>query len=124
MIATLSDPTWIVKNALGTADYTRSYKSAAEKGWVLSDPRGAKGAPGQARAMTEMYKQMADAGGIAYETDMQIKMSASGGDNPLGGLLAKIGNMSAQTTVQWVETAGLANDMFMPPAGYKLNANK
>ena len=40
-----------------------------------------------------MYKQLAEAGGIAYETDTQIKMSAaSGASNPLGGLLARIGN--------------------------------
>lgn len=42
--------------------------------------------------MTEMYKQLADAGGIAYETNTQIKMSAaSGSGNPLGGILARMG---------------------------------
>jgi hypothetical protein len=125
MVVTLSGPTWIVKDAPGSADYLRFYKAAAEKGWILSDPRAAKGSPGQARAMTEMYKQLAEAGGIAYETDIQIKMNASGGGgNPLGGLLSRIGNISATSTVQSVETGPLDDALFMPPAGYKLNARK
>jgi hypothetical protein len=124
MLVTMTGPTWIVKDAPGTADYMRFYKAAAEKGWVFSDPRAAKGSPGQARAMTEMYKQLADAGGIAYETDMQIKMSSAGGGNPLGGLLARMGNMTAATTMQSVETGALADDLFAPPAGYKLNQKK
>lgn len=124
MLVTMTGPTWIVKNAPGTADYLTFYKAAAEKGWVLSDPRAAKGAPGQARAMTEMYKQLAEAGGIAYETDIQIKMSSTGGANPLGGLLARMGNMSTASTVQSVETGALTDDLFAPPAGYKLNQKK
>jgi hypothetical protein len=125
MLVTMTGPTWIVKNAPGTADYLNFYKAAAEKGWVLSDPRAAKGAPGQARAMTEMYRQFTEAGGIAYETEMQMKMSANGGGgNPLGGILARMGNMSMATTVQSVETGALADDLFAPPAGYKLNQKK
>jgi hypothetical protein len=126
MLVTMTGPTWIVKNAPGTPDFLRFYKAAAEKGWVLSDPRAAKGAPGQARAMTEMYRQLAEAGGVPYETDIQIKMSSNGGGsgNPLGGLLARMGNMSTATTVQSVETGALADDLFAPPAGYKLNQKK
>jgi hypothetical protein len=124
MMATLSGPTWIVKGAPGTADYVAFYKAAAEKGWVLSDPRAAKASPGQARAMTEMYKQIAEAGGIAYETQMQVKMSSAGGSNPLGGLLARVGNASFDTFVQSVETGALADDLFAPPVGYKVNSKK
>jgi hypothetical protein len=126
MTVTMSGPTWIVKDAPGTADYIRFYKAAAEKGWIFSDPRAAKGAPGQARATTEMYKQLAEAGGIAYESNFEIKMSSNGGGagNPLGGLLARMGNMSMATTVQSVETGALNDDLFAPPAGYKLNQKK
>jgi hypothetical protein len=125
VLVTMTGPTWIVKDAPGTADYLRFYKAAAEKGWVLSDPRAAKGSPGQARAMTEMYKQLAEAGGVPYETDIHIKMSSSGGaGNPLGGLLARMGNMSTASTVQSAETGALADDLFAPPAGYKLNQKK
>jgi hypothetical protein len=122
MVMTLSGPTWIVKGAPGTADYARFYKTAVEKGWIFSDPRAAKASPGQAKAMAEMYRQLAEAGGIAYETDIHLKMG--GGSGPLGGLLAKMGNMSFATKVDNVEVGPLADDLFAPPVGYKLTTKK
>ena len=121
LVYTLSGPTWIVKNAPGSADYSRFYKAAAEKGWIFSDPRAAKGQPGQAKAMAEMYNQIAAIGGIPYETEMQIKM---GGSGPMAGLMARMGNMTMTTTVDSIETGPLADDLFAPPAGYKLNQKK
>lgn len=121
MTVTLSGPVWIVKNAPGSADYARFYKAAAEKGWIFSDPRGAKAQPGQAKAMAEMYRRMAEIGGIPYETNVQIKMSGSG---PMAGLLSRMGNVTMTSTVNAVEVAPLADDLFAPPAGYKLNQKK
>ena len=120
----LSGPVWIVRNAPGAADYNNFYKAAVEKGWIFSDPRGAKGQPGQAKAMAEMYRQFAEIGGIAYESDINIKMDMGGGGGPLGGFMAKLGNMNATTTVESVETGTLSADLFAPPAGYKLNNRK
>ena len=129
MLVTLAGPVWIVKNAPGAADYNRFYKTAAEKGWIFTDPRAAKGQPGQAKAMAEMYRQFAELGGIAYESDIQIKMGMAGdGGGPGGGLmagmLAKLGNISAQTTITDVQTGPVADDLFAPPADYKLNTRK
>ncbi len=127
MVVTLSGPVWIVRNAPGGADYARFYKTAAEKGWIFSDPRAARGQPGQAKAQAEMYRQFAEIGGIAYEVEMQIKMGMPGGGgagNPLGGILAKLGHITAHTLVDTVETTALADDLFAPPAGYKLNPKK
>jgi hypothetical protein len=121
MTVTLAGPVWIVKNAPGSADYARFYKAAVEKGWIFSDPRGAKAQPGQAKAMAEMYRQMAEIGGIPYATDMQIKMSGSG---PMAGLLSRMGNVTMTTTVEGVDVGPLADDLFAPPAGYKLNQKK
>jgi hypothetical protein len=121
MAATLSGPIWMVKGAPGSAEYSRFYLAAVEKGFIFSDPRVAKAQPGQAKAMAEMYKQMAEIGGIPYETNLQIKMSGSG---PMAGLMAKIGNVTMTTTVDAVEVAPLADDLFAPPAGYKLNPKK
>ena len=119
---------WIVKNAPGAAEYNAFYKAAVEKGWIFGDPRAAKGQPGQAKAMAEMYRQFAEIGGIAYESDIQIKMGmgdASGGPGGLmAGMLAKMGNVSTQSEVEDVQTGPVADDMFAPPAGYKLNARK
>ncbi len=121
MTVTLSGPVWIVKNASGSADFARFYKAAVAKGWIFSDPRAAKAQPGQAKAMAEMYKQMADIGGVPYETDMQIKMSGSG---PVGAIMARMGNMTMTSIVDAVDVGPLTDDLFAPPAGYKLNQKK
>jgi hypothetical protein len=125
MTVTLTGPVWIVKNAPGAAEYAGFYKAAAEKGWIFGDPRAAKGQPGQAKAMAEMYRQFAEIGGIAYESDIQIKMgmdSAAGG--PMAGMIAKMGNLSVQTKIEDVQTGPLADDLFAPPPGTKLNQRK
>lgn len=124
MTLTMTGPTWIVKGAPGTADYVNFYKSAVEKGWIFSDPRAAKGSPGQAKAMAEMYKRLAEAGGIAYETEMNIKMGGGAAAGPMAGLFAKMGNMTMTTKVDSVEVGPLADDLFAPPAGTKLNVKK
>jgi hypothetical protein len=121
MTVSLVGPMWVVKGAPGTQEYIDFYKGAVEKGWIFSDPRGAKGSPGQAKAMAEMYKQLADTGGIPYETEMNVKM---GGEGRMGGMLSKMGGISATTTVQSVDVGALAADLFAPPAGYKLKEQK
>lgn len=118
---TLAGPVWIVRDAPGAADYSQFYRAAADKGWIFGDPRAAKAQPGQAKAMSEMYRQFAEIGGVPYETDIQIKMSGSG---PLGGILARMGNLSMATTVEDVQAGTVAVDLFAPPAGYKLNEKK
>lgn len=121
MTVTLSGPVWIVKNAPGSADYAGFYRAAADKGFIFSDPRGAKAQPGQAKAMAEMHRQVADIGGIPYATDVQIKMSGSG---PLAAVMSRMGNVTMTTTVDGVEVGALADTLFAPPAGYKLNQKK
>jgi len=121
MTVTLAGPVWIVKGAPGSADYARFYKAAVDKGWIFSDPRGAKAQPGQAKAMAEMYRQMADSGGIPYETDMQVTMSGSG---PMAAIMSRMGNITMTSTVDSAEVGPLADDLFAPPAGYKLNQKK
>lgn len=121
MTVALTGPVWIVKGAPGTEDYLRFYKAAADRGWIFGDPRAAKGSPGQARAMTEMYRQFAATGGVAYETEMNIKMS---GEGPMASMMARMGNISMLTTVESTDTASLPDDLFAPPAGYKLSPKK
>ena len=113
----LTGPTWIAKNSPGAADYAAFYAGAAQKGWIFSDPRAAKGSPGPAKAMAEMYAEFAKIGGVALETQMDIKPQAEG---MLGGLMSKMGNLSMTTTTDSVETGALADDLFQVPADYKL----
>jgi hypothetical protein len=64
---------------------------------------------------------MAEIGGIPYETNVQIKMSGSG---PMAAILSRMGNVTMTSTVDSVEVAPLAETLFAPPAGYKLNQKK
>ena len=121
MTVTLAGPMWIVKGAPGTADYANFFKGAVEKGWIFSDPRGAKGNPGQAKAMAEMYRQLAATGGIPYEQEITVKM---GGEGPMAAMLAKMGNITSTQAVQSVDTGTLAADLFAVPAGYNLKEQK
>lgn len=121
MNVTLAGPIWIVKNAPGAADYARFYKAAVEKGWIFSDPRGAKAQPGQAKAMAEMYNRMVEIGGVPYETNIQIKL---GGSGPLGAMMAKLGTVTMTSTIESIDVSPLSDDLFAPPAGYKLKQQK
>ena len=42
----------------------------------------------------------------------------------MAALLAKMGNISMLTVVDSVDTAALSDDLFAPPAGYKLSPKK
>lgn len=121
MTVHLVGPMWVVKGAPGASEYMNFYKNAVEKGWFFTDPRAAKAQPGQAKAMAEMYRQLAATGGIPYEQEMNIKM---GGEGPMAGLMAKMGNISMTTTVTSVDAAPVAADLFAPPPGYKLKEQK
>ncbi|MDH4064079.1 MAG: hypothetical protein OEW19_06740 [Acidobacteriota bacterium] len=121
MTVRLVGPMWVVKDAPGTKEYMDFYRAAVDKGWIFSDPRAAKGSPGQAKAMAEMYRQLAETGGVPYETEMDVKMD---GEGPMAAMMAKMGGMSMTSTVQSVETGPLSDDLFTPPAGYKLNNRK
>ena len=117
----LTGPMWIVKGAPGAAEYLNFYKTAVDKGWFFTDPRAAKGQPGQAKAMAEMYRQLAATGGIPFEQELQMKMS---GEGPMASMLSKMGNVTMTTTVTSIEAGTLSADLFAPPAGYKLKEQK
>ncbi len=121
MTMKMTGPIWVVKDAPGTRDYASFYKTAAEKGAFFGDPDAAKGSPGQARAMAEMYRQLAQIGGFPYGQEIQISV---GGGGPMAGLMSKLGGMSMSTFVESVETGTLADDLFAPPADYKLKTRK
>ena len=59
------------------------------------------------------------AAGIAYESNVQVKLSGSG---PMAAMMARMGGASFTTVVDSVDTGALADDLFTPPADYKLQA--
>ena len=113
----MNGTTWIARGAPGTQDYSAFYAGAAENGWIFSDPRAVKGQPGQARAMAQMYAELAKLGGLPYESNMQIRLQ---GEGVMGGLMAKMGNVTTTSTVESVDAAPLADSLFEPPADYEL----
>jgi len=121
MTMLLGGVSWIAKGVPGAADYAAFYKGAAEKGWIFSDPRAAQGAPGQAKAMAQMYAEFAAIGGLPYEANMDIKVE---GDGPIAAMMAKMGGVSTTTTIDSVETAPLDDALFQVPADYTLKERK
>jgi len=121
MTMLLSGVSWIAKGAPGAEDYAAFYKGAAEKGWIFSDPRAAKGAPGQAKAMAQMYAEFSKIGGMPLESQMDIKAE---GDGPIAAMMAKMGGVSTTTTIDSVDTAPLDDALFQVPADYTLKERK
>jgi hypothetical protein len=111
----LSGVSWIAKGAPGSGDYAAFYKGAAEKGWIFSDPRAAKGAPGQAKAMAQMYAEFSKIGGMPLESQMDIKAE---GEGPIAEMMGKRGGVSTTTTIDSVDTAPLDEALFQVPADY------
>ena len=117
----LTGVSWIAKGVPGAAEYAAFYKGAAEKGWIFSDPRAAQGAPGQAKAMAQMYAEFAKIGGLPYEAQMNITAE---GEGPLAAMMAKMGGVSTTTTIDSVDTAPLDDTLFQVPADYAVKERK
>jgi hypothetical protein len=47
-----------------------------------------------------------------------------GGSGPMAGILARLGNVTITSQIESVTVGPLADDLFAPPAGYKLNPRK
>jgi hypothetical protein len=120
-ITVLTGVSWIAKGAPGSADYAAFYKGAAEKGWIFSDPRAAQGAPGQAKAMAQMYSEFSKIGGMPLETQMDIKAT---GEGPVAAMMAKMGGVSTTTTIDSVETGPIDDALFQVPPGYTVKERK
>jgi hypothetical protein len=113
----MTGTSWIVKDVPGSADYSAFYLAASEKGWFFTDPRAAKGQPGQAKAMAQMYAEFAKLGGLPYESNVSIDIQ---GEGMMGGLLAKMGGVTMTTNTESVEATPVGDDLFAPPADYAL----
>lgn len=116
MHLTLSGPTWIAKGAPGTKDYAAFYRAAAQNGLFFGNPQQAKQQGAQLKSTTEMYKAFAAAGGIPYESEMQMKFEGTG---PMASMMDKIGGVTTTTTVTSVTTGAIPDEKFAVPAGYK-----
>ena len=115
LVVRMSGPVCLVKGGPGAADYAAFYKMAAEKGLFFTDPRAAKAQPGQARGMTELYREMSSKG-VAYSTELTFKFEGSG---MMAQMMNKMGGMTMQADVVEVSAAPLDDSVFAVPAGFK-----
>jgi hypothetical protein len=114
----MSGPQCLVKNGPGHADFAAFYRAASEKGFFL-DAAQAKARPAMAKAMTDMYKQMAELG-VPFATEMNIGIDAGEAGGPMAEMMKKMNN-TISTEVTSVSTATIEATMFEVPAGYKVS---
>jgi hypothetical protein len=116
MTVTMRGPVCVAKGMKGFDDYARFFRTAAEKGMILSNPQAAKAQPGQAKGMVEMYRTFA-ATGMPLEQEITITVEGTG---PVAGVMGRIGNMTMGSTTTSVSTEPLPDDLFTVPADYRV----
>jgi hypothetical protein len=112
----LAGPYCLVKNGPGHADYAALYKAIAENGF-FGDPRTAKAQPAHAKAMTEMYRKMAELG-VPLASEVNVTFEGAG---PMAAMMNKMGGSTMTQEVTSVSTDAIADSVFEVPAGYKVN---
>jgi len=118
MTMVMSGPVFIAKGAPGSDDFKRFYLAAAEKGFIANDPRAAKAAAQHTKGMTELYKAIADTGGIPYLMETSVKIDGGG---PMAAMMGKMmGGMGFTQTITEVATDAVTADRFDVPADYKV----
>jgi hypothetical protein len=122
MTMVMSGPQCLVKNGPGQAEFLAFYRAASENGGFL-DATQAKTRPAAAKAMTDMYRKMAELG-VPFATEIRISMEAEGPMaemmNPMAEMMKKMAN-TISTEVTSMSTAPIAATIFEVPAGYKVN---
>jgi hypothetical protein len=116
MTMTMSGPLWVAKGAPGSADYAGFYKKAAESGLFFGNPQLARAQGAQLKSQTEMYRAIAELGGIPYEIDATMRFEGGG---MMAGMMNKLGGVGMTTTVTAVTTGPISDDLFSIPAGFK-----
>jgi Domain of unknown function (DUF4412) len=114
MTMVMSGPQCLVKNGPGQADFQAFYRAAAEKGGFF-DATQAKTRPAAAKAMTDMYRQMAELG-VPFVSEMKMSIDAPG---PMAEMMKKM-ETTITTEVVEVSTDSIPATMFDVPAGYKI----
>jgi hypothetical protein len=112
----LSGSAWIAKDAPGANDYQAFAGAAIERQVVLGPASDNRIVLALARAQTELYRALADIGGIPYLVDMKMEVDGHG---MLASLVRKLVAGSRTSTVTTVTAAPLDDSTFAVPAGWK-----
>lgn len=115
MTMVMSGPQCLVKNGPGQSDIQAFYRAASEKGGFF-DATQAKTRPAAAKAMTDMYRQMAELG-VPFVSEMKMSIDAAG---PMAEMMEKM-ETTITTEVVEVSIASIPSTVFDVPAGYKIS---
>jgi hypothetical protein len=113
----LTGPVCLARNGPGQADFTAFYTAVASKGLFVGDPRTAQ--PATARAMSEVYRQLAERG-VPLATELTMSLDGSGAPAGAAVATAKMGVMTMTTEVVSVSTETLPSALFEIPPGYRV----
>jgi hypothetical protein len=117
MTIVMEGPACLSKEIPGQAELARLYTTAADKGFIFSDPRAAQGpAASIAKGMAELQKAMVAAGTPVEQT---TTMKIDGGGMMAGMMNKMIGGAMTITLVK-ADEAALADDIFAVPADFKV----
>ena len=117
MTLLMQGPACLSKDLPGHEEFARLYKTAAEKGFIFSDPRAAKGpAASMAKGVAELQKAIAEAG-MPVEQTTTIKLDGQG---MMVGMMNKMLGGAMTTMLVKVDETSLADDLFTVPADYKV----
>jgi hypothetical protein len=111
----MGGPVWIARSAPGAKEYAAFYKAAAQGGLFFETPQQARAPGGQAKGRTEMYRLLAETGGIPYVQEIQIRFEGSG---TMAAMMNKMGGTSMTLTVTDVSTGAIPDGLFSVPADY------
>ena len=105
----------LAPDAPGAQEYADFYAEAAKQGLFFGDPKAAEAQPGREKAMTELYRAMAEKGLPLY-SEITVGFEGSG---MLAAMMKRMG-VTMTTTVTSVSTDAIADEMFEIPKGYKV----
>jgi hypothetical protein len=107
---------WLAPGSPGLADWSRFYTAVARRGLFSTDPRAARIDPGRARALTELYAEMAALGlPCATRFDVPGPGAAEGGGQANSSTMA--------SEVIRIEVEPLPDELFVIPSGYATRRN-
>lgn len=112
----LTGSAWVANDVPGAVDYQTFARAAIERQVVLGPASDNRILLAVARAQTELYRALADLGGIPYLVDMKMDVDGRG---MLAGLVRKTISGSRTSTVKTVTAAPLDDSTFEVPAGWK-----
>ncbi len=115
MSVVIKGQAWLAPDAPGKQEYAAFYLAAAEKGYFFGDPNAARTQPGRERAMTSMYKAMAEAG-LPLASEITVSFEGSG---LLAQMMEKM-KTTLTTTVTAISNDALPAERFAIPADIKI----